>query len=72
MARVSVLYDVLNDIVLDGKLCEFEKGEVSLSREHFKFSKKGDLIIMDRCYPSFESIYRLQQDEIHFLFRCKK
>lgn len=72
IARVSVLYDVLNDIVLDGKLCEFEKGEVSLSREHFKFSKKGDLIIMDRSYPSFESIYHLQQDEIHFLFRCKK
>lgn len=72
IARVSVLYDVLNDIILDGKLCEFKKGEVSLSREHFKFAKKGDLIIMDRSYPSFESIYRLQQDGIHFLFRCKQ
>ena len=72
IARVSVLYDVLNDIVLEGKLCEFEKGEVTLSREHFQYAQKGDLIIMDRSYPSFESIYHLQQNQIHFLFRCKK
>jgi hypothetical protein len=71
IGRVSILYDVLNEIVLDGKLCSIKKSEVHLSREHFKYAKKGDLIIMDRAYPSFESLYLLTQLEINVLFRCK-
>lgn len=72
LARVSVLYDLLNDIVLDGKLCNFKTGEVPLSREHFLVAQKGDLIIMDRAYPSFLSMDYLQKNNIHFLFRCKQ
>ncbi len=71
IGRVSVLYDVLNEIVLDGKLCSIKEGEVPLSREHFKYAKKGDLIIFDRAYPCFESAYNLIQLGIHGLFRCK-
>ncbi len=71
LGRVSILYDVLNEIVLDGKLRSLKEGEVPLSREHFKYAKQGDLIIMDRAYPSFESAYLLQQQGVHFLFRCK-
>jgi hypothetical protein len=69
--RVSILYDVLNDIVLDGVLRPFAQGEVPLSREHFKHARKGDLIIMDRAYPCFESAYLMQEEGIDFLFRCK-
>lgn len=72
IARVSVLYDVLNEIVLDGKLCNFEQGEVSLSHEHLRYAKQGDIIIMDRAYPSFESAYLMKQQGIEFLFRCKQ
>lgn len=71
IARVSVLYDVLNELILDGKLCPFSTGEVPLSRSHCKYASKGDLIIMDRAYPSFESAYLMQQQGIDFLFRCK-
>lgn len=71
IARVSVLYDVLNELVLDGKLVPFSQGEVALSREHFRYAQKGDLIIMDRAYPSFESAWLMQQQGIEFLFRCK-
>lgn len=71
IGRVSILYDVLNEIVLDGKLCSIQEAEVPLSREHFKYAKKGDLIIMDRAYPSFESLYLMIQLGIHGLFRCK-
>lgn len=71
IARVSVLYDLLNNIVIDGKLAPFKSGEVTLSREHFIHAQKGDLIIMDRAYPSFQSIYLLNEKEIHFLYRCK-
>jgi hypothetical protein len=72
IGRVSVLYDVLNNIVLDGKLCTRKTGEVTLSREHLCYAKKGDLIIMDRAYPCFETAFRMQQQGIEFLFRCKQ
>ncbi len=71
IARVSVLYDVLNDIVLDGKLCNYSIGEVTLSREHIKVAKATDIIIMDRAYPSFESMYEMQQNKVEFIYRCK-
>jgi len=71
IARVSVLYDLLNALVLDGKLCPFSDGEIPLSQSHFQYAQKGDLIIMDRAYPCFDSAYRMQQMGIEFLFRCK-
>lgn len=71
IGRLSVLYDVLNDIVLDGLLRPFSQGEVTLCREHFRHAKKGDIIIMDRAYPSFESAYLLNEQNVEFLFRCK-
>jgi len=71
IGRVSVLYDVLNEIVLDGKLCPYSTGEVELSREHFSCARRGDIIIMDRAYPSFKSMYQLNKAGVHFLIRCK-
>jgi len=53
IGRVSVLYDVLNEIVLDGKLCPFSQRKVTLSRTHFEYAQKGDLIIMDRAISQF-------------------
>jgi hypothetical protein len=72
IGRVSVLYDVLNKIVIDGLLRPFKEGEISLSREHIEYVTKGDLLIMDRSYPSFESAYMLKEKEVNFLFRCKE
>lgn len=71
LGRVSIMYDVLNEIVLDGKLCPYKTGEIPLSQKHFKLAKENDIIIMDRGYPSFESMYEMQKREIHFLYRCK-
>lgn len=72
IGRVSVLYDVLNDIVLDGILTQFKNGEVELSKRHFEHTTKGDLVIMDRAYPSFDSAYMLHKKGVHFLYRCKQ
>jgi hypothetical protein len=71
IGRVSIMYDLLNDMVLDGKLCHFSKGEVTLSRQHIKLAQENDIIIMDRAYPSFESIYEMQSRKIQFIYRCK-
>lgn len=71
LGRVSIMYDVLNEIVLDGKLCHFKNGEVSLSRQHMLLAKENDIIIMDRAYPCFESMHLMKKRKIHFIFRSK-
>ena len=72
IGRVSILYDLLNEMVLDGKLCHVNTGEVPLSREHVREAKGNDIIIMDRAYPSFESMHETQIRGIHFIYRCKQ
>lgn len=70
--RVSILYDLLNEFVVEGKLYPYKMSEIPISREHFKAAGPGDIIIMDRGYPSFQSIYEMKERGIEFLFRCKK
>jgi Transposase DDE domain len=71
IARVSVLYDVSNDIVLQGTLSAFKNGEISLAHNHIKEIKKGDILILDRGYPSFELAYNILEKQADFIFRCK-
>ncbi len=68
-ARVSVLYDVLNKYVIDGSLSPLDTGEKSLAKQHLSQAKKGDLIIYDRGYPSFELVYEHYQKKLNFLMR---
>ncbi len=72
IGRVSIMYDLLNEIVLDGKLCNFSTGEVTLSLEQINNARANDIIIMDRAYPCFQSMHKILKNEIHFLFRCKQ
>ena len=71
IARVSIMYDLLNEMVLDGRLCNFNIGEVPLSREHINLAKENDIIIMDRAYTSFESAFEMQKKKMLYIFRCK-
>ena len=71
IGRVSVLYDVLNNIVLDGLLSHYKKGEVQLFQAHLSFVEPNDLLILDRMYPSFDAAWRIRQQQAHFLFRCR-
>lgn len=56
-ARASVLYDVLNGLVLDAALDGLNKGERELALSHNQKWKKKDLIIYDRGYPSYDFIH---------------
>lgn len=70
-ARTSVLYDVLNIIVLDGCLSSLSIGESALALNHLVFSQEGDLIIYDRGYPSFNLVYEHYEKGVDFLIRVK-
>ncbi|WP_421921279.1 IS4 family transposase [Marinifilum sp.] len=70
-ARLSVLYDVLNNYVIDGKLGALSTGEKSLAIDHLQTTQSNDLVIYDRGYPSFDLIYEHLQLEIDCLIRAK-
>jgi hypothetical protein len=62
-ARVSCLYDLLNNIVIDASITNKNKSddneleafdERTLALNHLYQSTLDDLVIMDRGYPSFE------------------
>lgn len=70
-ARASILYDVLNKIALDATLGNLEQGEHKLALMHSCHWKKGDLIIYDRGYPSYNLIYEHISAKIDCLIRVK-
>ncbi len=70
-ARVSVLYDVLNLLVLEGILSNLETGEITLAHDHVKLFKENDLVLLDRGYPSFLLAHDILNQKADFLFRCK-
>jgi len=70
-ARASVLYDILNQLVIDAALTNPEKGEITLAHQHTKYLEAGDLVIFDRGYPSFELAYEILGQQANFIFRCK-
>ncbi|MFN8277219.1 MAG: IS4 family transposase [Chitinophagales bacterium] len=72
VARVSMLYDVLNELALEGFLQPFSKSEQVLAKQHFDTCQPGDVVLMDRAYPSFDSAFTLHQKGVHFIFRCKE
>lgn len=71
-ARASVLYDVLNHFVLDGKLTPLSIGEPASALEHLECARPQDLIIYDRGYPSFRLIFEHYSRNIDFVIRAKK
>ena len=60
-AQASILYDILNDIIVDASINPITSDERTLGIEHLekyaKIAPNGkNLIIFDRGYPSFELI----------------
>lgn len=75
-AQGSVLFDVLNNIVIDGCLTPISSGERVSAVEHISFLTKmpsfsNELIIFDRGYPSLELIQLLESHSIKYLMRVK-
>lgn len=70
-ARCSVLYDVLNNLVLHGVLAPYAIGERTLARQHLAHCGKGDLVIYDRGYPSYGLMHQVMNTGADFLMRCK-
>ncbi len=53
LGRLSVLYDVLNTVVVEADLVSTEVGERVLAGEHLAATRSDDLVLYDRGYPAF-------------------
>lgn len=71
-ARVSILYDLLNEIVIDGLMRPLIQGEHTLAQEQFEHLKATDLLIMDRGYASVLNAKIIIDKGAHFLIRCSE
>lgn len=70
-ARVSILYDVLNNYTLDGLLSPLKTGEITLAYRHLEHCKIGDLVLYDRGYPSYDLMFEHFENNINFLIRAR-
>ena len=73
-ARASLLYDVLNDIIVDSIITNSKTHEMKITiNTHLSQAKKDDLIIFDRGYPSYEMFAKIiHQTPADFLIRIKR
>jgi hypothetical protein len=79
MAMVSVCYDPLNNIILDGSINPYGTCEREAARSHFtavsalpKPEGIRDLYIFDRGYPSKELFAEMTDNSMCFLMRVRR
>ncbi len=74
LASVSVLYDVLNDIIVDVSLNSYRYNERDSAKEHINFLPDfpNSVIVFDRGYPSEDMFRFLNSQGILFLMRIPK
>jgi hypothetical protein len=77
VGKVSVLYDVLNRIILDTRIASFKTSEKELALQHIewlikfrKTIKKKIILVFDRGYPSIGFFLLLKKLDIGFVCRA--
>jgi hypothetical protein len=71
LATVSFLYDVGNYLTLDAQVADKGGSEKSLLYKHLEKVKSGDLLLMDRGYPSKALFSILASKGVEFCVRMK-
>lgn len=77
MASASLLYDVLNDIIIDAAINKFGFSERTFAKQHletmteYPISEKT-VVVFDRGYPSGDMMQQLYEHNLFFVIRQKK
>lgn len=72
LAIGSFLYDVLNLITIDAQIAPYSSSEKDLLYKHLEKVKQGDLLLLDRFYPSKSLFFLLKAKGIEFCVRMKE
>ena len=71
LAKISFIYDVFNQITIDAQIDSFDTHELDLFERHSKHLKPCDLLLMDRGYACFWTMFLLQAKGVSFCIRMK-
>jgi len=71
LAIGSFLYDPLNLMTLDAQMAPYASSEREQLYKHLEKINKGDLLLLDRGYPSIALIFLLMAKGIQFCMRMK-
>lgn len=71
MARVIARVDLLNDLIIDGKINSIKKGEKEIATSQLDEVADNVISIYDRNFASFSFIYEHHRRGLHFIIRCK-
>jgi hypothetical protein len=69
LARVSQLFDVLNQLTLDAWIGPKTRDERECAAHHLAHVQRGDLLLLDRGYPAFWLFVRILSTGAHFCAR---
>lgn len=69
---LSLCYDVLNELCLNGVIDKNQSYELTLAKSHQTVFQKNDVVLYDRHYASYEFIAWLSQQPGHFIIRCPR
>jgi len=70
-AQLSVLYDVINRMVITAECGEAKAYEVDLAIKHLsEVNNEEDLLLFDRNYATYEFMATLLDRKINFVIRC--
>jgi hypothetical protein len=70
--RISVLYDVLNQVALEASLTPWKKAETELAHAHLHGVKPGDVVLTDRGYTGYRWLVAVAATGGHFVSRCSR
>lgn len=72
LAIASLLYDPLNLLTIDSQIAPYSSSEGDLLMQHLSKINKGDMLLLDRGYPSFWLLFLLKARGIEFCVRLKE
>ena len=70
--RVSVLYDVLNQLAHDSRLVASTEAETALAHAPLARVAPGDVVLNDRGYTGYTWLVAVQAVGAHFVSRCSR
>ena len=78
LANCSILYDIMNGIIVNGVISPYRVSEQAMAEEQIRFikslselKKKKIIILFDRIYSSVKLMSLLRENNIDFIMRSK-
>lgn len=77
MAQISILYDLLEDILIDGAIQKYHYAERKMALEHLKYMEATGLssnavLLFDRGYPSYDFYRHISEHGYFYVMRVQE